>query len=165
MHTPALTKGEDLVVDRGRRRKLRARYGRLELSLVPERYMYPTASFGDNQEVCANDQVNELTSPGYGKIPYWKVLIYAIPSGGFYGLKYAKSSFMLSFYAEDYPQVSLSILSFFSVLGVLVDAFTDPYVSNWTDSIKYSRYGRRKPFLLVAALAGPVVIGLAYSPP
>lgn len=39
------------------------------------------------------------------------------------------------------------------------------YVSSWTDNMRFSVYGRRKPFLFYAALLAPFIIFLAYTPP
>lgn len=46
----------------------------------------------------------------------------------------------------------------------MVDAFTDPMFATLTDSCT-SRYGRRKPFLWIAAVMCPLVMFMAYNPP
>lgn len=113
-----------------RAEQIRDQSGRLELALVPDKYLYPVASFGD--DTCAAERRLEQSSasvehdPEYGKLTSKTRWTFAIPAGGFFGIKYSKASFMLAFYSDDYPRVSLSFLSFMAVLGVLFDAFTDP---------------------------------------
>lgn len=55
-------------------------------------------------------------------------------------------------------------MSVYLVLGVLIDAWTDPYFAKWTDGF-ISKNGRRKPFMYVFAFICPVVQILAYTPP
>lgn len=149
-----------------RKEDIRNQAGRLDLALVPDKYLYPVASFPDDLSAAERTQKwNEggeqhlllEDDPEYGKLAAKQRWTFSLPASGFYGIKYSKASFMLAFYSDDYPRVSLSFLSFCAVLGVLFDAFTDPYVSAWTDNMRFSVYGRRKPFLFFAAILSPML--------
>jgi len=98
-----------------------------------------------------------------GRLPLLRKLVWAWPCFGFYALMFLKIGYMRKFYVDDYPKASLGIIAFSSVLSVLVDAFTDPKMATWTDNLK-SKYGRRRPFILVSALFVPLVFILAWLP-
>ena len=47
----------------------------------------------------------------------------------------------------------------------LLDVFLDPWIGGWSDRLR-SRWGRRRPFILVGSLlAGVVAVGIWYFPP
>ncbi len=110
------------------------------------------------------DDDNEIDEASDGRLPMWTKIVFCLPAAGFYGCKYMKLLYQPVFYAEDYPRAQLGIMAFFLVLGVLVDAFTDPWFSNLTDN-HTSRYGRRKPFLLMSAVLCPITMFLIFFPP
>lgn len=45
----------------------------------------------------------------------------------------------------------------------IVDALTDPWVGNWSDNAR-TRFGRRRPFMLVGVLSSAVVLPLLWTP-
>merc|ERR1712194_388555 len=85
-----------------------------------------------------------------GTLPLRRKLLWAAPQFGWFALKYMKVGWMKKFYTDDYPRASLGIMAFSSVLSVLIDAFTDPKMAVWTDTLR-SKYGRRRPFVFVSA--------------
>ena len=74
----------------------------------------------------------------------------------------------LRFYTDDYPRASLSVLSTFLILSTLLDLIFDPLLAAWTDSLRtvFGRdWGRRRPFLFVAAFLVTLSYAMAFSPP
>ena len=72
------------------------------------------------------------------------------------------------FYTDDYPRASLSVLSTFLILSTLLDLIFDPLLAAWTDSLRtvFGRdWGRRRPFLFVAAFLVTFSYAMAFSPP
>jgi len=98
-----------------------------------------------------------------GRIPLGRKWLWACPSFGWFALKYMKVGYMKKFYTDDYPQASLGIIAFSSVLSVLIDAFTDPRMATWTDNVK-SKYGRRRPFVFFSAFFTPFVFLMGWMP-
>ncbi len=45
----------------------------------------------------------------------------------------------------------------------IVDAFTDPWVGNWSDNSR-SRFGRRRPFMLVGVLLSAFILPFLWTP-
>lgn len=62
-------------------------------------------------------------------MPFRRRFLWALPYCGWLALKYLKIGYMKKFYTDDYPQASLGIIAFASVLSVLVDAFMDPFTA------------------------------------
>ena len=81
---------------------------------------------------------------------------YGVKDGG---LKY----FLLLFYAQvigvDARLVSLAIL-----IALISDAFSDPIVGYWSDNFR-SRWGRRHPFMYIAAVPISISYYLIWNPP
>jgi len=98
-----------------------------------------------------------------GRLPFHRKALWAWPVFSWYALKYHKAGYMKKFYIDDYPNASLGIVAFSSVLSVLVDAFTDPEMAHWTDNSK-SKYGRRRPFIVMSAFFVPTVFVLSWVP-
>jgi len=88
----------------------------------------------------------------------------AVPYSGYYGANYLKVAYMKKFYTDDYPRANLGIMAVFLVIGVLVDAFTDPWFSNLTDNW-VSKHGRRRPFIVMSAIYAPIVMLFAFLAP
>ncbi|QLC24346.1 MFS transporter [Parasphingopyxis algicola] len=87
---------------------------------------------------------------GFGSVAY------GVKDGG---LKY----FLLLFYAQvigvDARLVSLAIL-----IALISDAFSDPIVGYWSDNFR-SRWGRRHPFMYIAAVPISVSYYFIWNPP
>jgi hypothetical protein len=98
-----------------------------------------------------------------GSIPLQRKCLWAWPAFSWYALKFHKTGYMKKFYIDDYPEASLGIIAFSSVLSVLVDAFTDPKMAFITDNCK-SKYGRRRPFIFASGFFVPAVFVLSWIP-
>jgi hypothetical protein len=98
-----------------------------------------------------------------GHIPFRRKMLWQLPVVPWFMMKYMKLGYMNKFYTDDYPMASLGVMAFFAVLSVIVDAFTDPLMANWTDRFR-SKYGRRRPFVLASSIIVPVVYLLSWMP-
>ena len=87
-----------------------------------------------------------------------------MPAFGWFAALFFKLFNMTVFYSDDYPRWQLGFLAFFKVAAVLVDWFTDPYMAGLTDNLK-SKYGRRKPFFMLASVWVPLTLTLSFTPP
>lgn len=116
------------------------------------------------QEEKARAGLCKMTRGGHrGQLPLSSRLLWVGPIFGWFALKYMKLGYMNKFYTDDYPQASLGIIAFSSVLSVLIDAFTDPRMASWTDNLR-SPYGRRRPFVFASVFFVPVAFVLAWTP-
>lgn len=98
-----------------------------------------------------------------GRIPLWRMVLFAFPQFGWYAFEFMRIGYMKKFYIDDYPKANLGIISVSTVVSVLIDGVTDPPMASLSDNCK-SRWGRRRPFVLVAAFYMPVVVLLAWTP-
>jgi len=98
-----------------------------------------------------------------GSLPRKRKVLWAWPFFSWFGLKFAKLGWMKTLYT-DKKGASLGVIAFSLVASVLVDAFTDPAMSNFTDQFR-SKYGRRRPFVLFSALYTPLVLICSFAPP
>jgi len=103
-----------------------------------------------------------------GQVSCRTKMVSTFPIFGFYALRYIKTGYMKKFYTDDYPRASLSVLSTFLILSTLLDLIFDPLLAAWTDSLRtvFGRdWGRRRPFLFVAAFLVTFSYAMAFSPP
>jgi len=103
-----------------------------------------------------------------GQVSCRTKMVSTFPIFGFYALRYIKTGYMKKFYTDDYPRASLSVLSTFLILSTLLDLIFDPLLAAWTDSLRtvFGRdWGRRRPFLFVAAFLVTLSYAMAFSPP
>lgn len=98
-----------------------------------------------------------------GELSLGKKLLWALPFLGWYAVSYHKRTYMKLFYVDDYPKASLGYIALFSVLAVLVDAFSDPAMANISDNSRF-RWGRRRPFILAGGFATVIIFTLGYIP-
>merc|ERR1719424_247187 len=98
-----------------------------------------------------------------GSLPLGRKVLWAWPYFGWFALRYAKLGWMKTLYT-DKKGASLGVIAFSLVASVLVDAFTDPAMSNFTDKLR-SKYGRRRPFIVFSAFFTPLVFILSFAPP
>jgi len=123
--------------------------------------VYPMLCFcdpdGPQKPCCCRPQGHR------GQLPASNKFLWGWPVFSWYALKYLKLGYMKKFFTDDYPQASLGIIAFSSVLSVLVDAFTDPRMALWTDTLE-SKYGRRRPFVFFSAFFVPLVFILHWLP-
>mmetsp|Transcript_118722 Transcript_118722/g.221932 ORF Transcript_118722/g.221932 Transcript_118722/m.221932 type:complete len:759 (+) Transcript_118722:67-2343(+) len=99
-----------------------------------------------------------------GELPLGKKLLWALPFLGWMAVSYHKRTYMKLFYVDDYPKASLGYIALFSVLAVLVDAFSDPAMANFSDNARFRRWGRRRPFILGGGFATVIIFTLSYFP-
>lgn len=128
----------------------------------------PAATNGvdDKEAQLANDAAEEEeahTKEGYvGKVsPWWKVA-YGLP-----GFATTSLSFLIAVYANDFYVllgVDLSFLSFFTALARSFDVLTDPIMGWFSDKTR-TRYGRRRPFMLVGCLFYALLFVALFTPP
>ena len=105
-----------------------------------------------------------MTIDESGKLSTGYKALFASPMVGWFAMRYFKQSFMKIYYTDDYPAANLGWIAFFGVLGVLMDAFTDPLMAAITDSTT-SKYGRRRPYMLGSSFYALVVLVLGFSCP
>jgi GPH family glycoside/pentoside/hexuronide:cation symporter len=90
------------------------------------------------------------TAYGFGSVAY------GINNGGF-------DYFLLLFYSQviglDSRLVGIAI-----IVALIIDAVSDPIVGYWSDNL-HSRWGRRHPFMLAAALPLSLSYFLLWNPP
>merc|ERR1712023_381843 len=90
--------------------------------------------------------------------------MFAWPLVGWHAIKYMQVSFLKIFYTDDYPKASLGLIAFFGVLGVLLDAFTDPLIASITDNT-VTKWGRRRPYIFGSAFYTVAVAICTFMPP
>ncbi len=96
----------------------------------------------------------------------WSLAVYGVGSllSYFYmppeeaGMKAVFPNFLPSF-----TFLGFTLLGIISFSGRIFDAFIDPFVANWSDKIQ-TRFGKRKPFLAIAALPLAVTSYLIFHP-
>ena len=104
-----------------------------------------------------------------GKLPFWRVALYSSASAGLNILAITISTWLLYFYAPPsdsgrptyIPAVMMGVLL---LVATFWDAIIDPFIGHWSDSLR-SRWGRRRPFLILASpfiLLGAVLL---WTPP
>lgn len=98
----------------------------------------------------------------HDRLSTWTLIAFAGPSLVIQLIGFPVLMILPTYYAE-HTLVSLAAVG--TVLGAtrLVDAFTDPLVGVLTDRTK-SRWGGRKPWLVVAAILGVVGIHFLFGP-
>ena len=103
------------------------------------------------------------------KLPFWRVALYSSASAGLNILAITISTWLLYFYAPPpdsgrptyIPAVTIGILL---MVATFWDAIIDPFIGHWSDTLR-SRWGRRRPFLILAApfiLLGAILL---WTPP
>lgn len=92
------------------------------------------------------------------------------PTKALYGLSYlgtatrqAVLGSVLFFYSRVL-QMDPAAVSFAILIALLIDAFWDPIVGQWSDNTR-TRLGRRHPFIYAAILPAAVCIALIFMPP
>ncbi|CAD7969259.1 unnamed protein product [Amoebophrya sp. A120] len=162
-----------LVASKGalmtRKQELYKLSSRVNLSAIPYSDLYPAAKFDNrNSRVQQGDLMGGATMNANGKrqgrLPRLTIFLFGMSIAGFRVMQFSKEVYMKKFYTDDYPQANIGIMSMFMILGVLIDAFTDPWFARITDNW-VSKQGRRKPFLRVAVWFTPLAFVLGFFPP
>ena len=81
-----------------------------------------------------------------------------------YGVKDNGFSFMLLIYYNQVLGLPASWVGTALMLALIADAFSDPLVGYFSDNL-HSRWGRRHPFMYVAALPTAVCYFMLWNPP
>ena len=68
------------------------------------------------------------------------------------------------FFYNRILQVPAAAVSFAILVALLIDAFWDPIVGQWSDNTR-TRLGRRHPFIYAAILPASVAMALVFMPP
>jgi glycoside/pentoside/hexuronide:cation symporter, GPH family len=98
------------------------------------------------------------------QLPLWKKLVYASGDFGMSSSGILRQIFY-AIYLTDVVGLDPRLASFAALLGVVWDAINDPLVGMLSDRV-HSRWGRRRPFLLIFAIPfGLSYILLWYAPP
>ncbi len=98
------------------------------------------------------------------KLPTWKKLVYASGDFGLSSTGILRQVFFAIF-LTDVVGLDPRLGSFAALLGVMWDAINDPLVGMLSDRVQ-TRWGRRRPFLLIFAIPfGLSFILLWFSPP
>lgn len=103
------------------------------------------------------------------KLPFGRVALYSMASAGLNILAITLDTWILYFYAPppDSGRPSYLPLAWIGVLMIIAslwDAAIDPFIGQWSDTLR-SRWGRRRPFLVLASpfvLLGAILI---WTPP
>ena len=104
------------------------------------------------------------------KLPFSRIALYSSASAGLNILGITISTWLLYFYAPP-PDSGRPTYIPAAMMGVLLliasiwDAVIDPFIGHWSDTLR-SRWGRRKPFMAIAApfvLLGAVLLWLPPS--
>ncbi len=108
-------------------------------------------------------------NPAPRKLSFGRILLYSMASAGLNILAITIDTWLLYFYAPP-PDSGRTQYLPLALIGVLLtiasiwDAVIDPFIGHWSDTLR-SRWGRRKPFLVLASpfiLLGAILI---WTPP
>jgi GPH family glycoside/pentoside/hexuronide:cation symporter len=109
-----------------------------------------------------------MTTPG-PRLSFGRIALYSMASAGLNILAITIDTWILYFYAPP-PDSGRTQYLPLAVIGVLMtvaslwDAVIDPFIGHWSDTLR-SRWGRRRPFLVLASpfiLLGAVLL---WTPP
>ncbi len=95
--------------------------------------------------------------------------LYSAASAGLNIMSITVSTWLLYFYAPppDSGRVAYlpaALVGLLLTIGSLWDAAIDPFIGHWSDTLR-SRWGRRRPFLLLAAPVAALFLILLWTPP
>ena len=80
------------------------------------------------------------------------------------GIKSAAFGFYLLFYFNQVLGLSATLVGAALFIALFFDAISDPLVGSWSDSYK-SRFGRRHPFMYIAAVPFALSFYFLFNPP
>ena len=109
-----------------------------------------------------------MTTPA-PKLSFGRIALYSMASAGLNILAITIDTWILYFYAPPLdsgrPQyLPLALIGVLMMVASLWDAVIDPFIGHWSDTLR-SRWGRRRPFLVLASpfiLLGAVLL---WTPP
>ena len=104
-----------------------------------------------------------MSVPSEGKLPLRLKLVHGLGSIA-YGVKDASfSTFLLLFYNQVLG-LQATLVSAALMLALFIDAFIDPLIGHMSDRT-YTRFGRRLPWLYIAAIPLGLAWLLLWAPP
>lgn len=80
------------------------------------------------------------------------------------GIKNNGFEYFLLFYYSQVLGVDFALVGVTLMIAMIVDGITDPVVGYWSDNLK-TRFGRRHPFMYLAAIPVGFMYVLAWNPP
>ncbi|MFZ5912201.1 MAG: MFS transporter [Chloroflexota bacterium] len=103
------------------------------------------------------------------KLPFWRIALYSSASAGLNILAITLDTWILYFYAPPLDSgrtayLPIGLIGILMIVASLWDAIIDPFIGQWSDTLR-SRWGRRRPFLVLASpfvLLGAILI---WTPP
>ena len=101
-------------------------------------------------------------SKASGNLTKSQIITYALPAFPASLLLVTVAIFLPNFYTDDLG-VTAGMLSWVFLIGRFWDAITDPAMGHLSDSTK-SRWGRRRPYFIVAAIPIWITFYLIWSP-
>ncbi len=96
-------------------------------------------------------------------LPLWRLVIYGLPALPAAFLYVPLTTLLPAFYAQELG-VSLSAVGGFMFASRIFDIVIDPMLGRWSDQTK-SRWGRRKPFMVLATPITMAGAWLVFMPP
>jgi len=93
----------------------------------------------------------------------WRIAIYGLPALPAAFLYVPLTTLLPAFYAQELG-ISLAAVGGFIFLSRIFDIVIDPILGRWSDTTK-SRWGRRKPFMVLATPIMMVGAWLVFMPP
>jgi GPH family glycoside/pentoside/hexuronide:cation symporter len=100
--------------------------------------------------------------PGEDRLPFGQVLSYALPSATVAIVMVSVAMYLPNYYTDELG-VTAGLLSWVFLAGRIWDAVTDPLIGFASDRTR-TRWGRRRPYILAAALPIWAVFFLIWSP-
>ncbi len=102
-------------------------------------------------------------------LPFWRIALYSSASAGLNILAITLDTWILYFYAPPPDSgrtayLPIGLIGVLMIVASLWDAAIDPFIGQWSDTLR-SRWGRRRPFLVLASpfvLLGAILI---WTPP
>lgn len=97
------------------------------------------------------------------KAGIWTKLAYGLGAVA-NGIKNNGFEYFLLFYYSQVLGVDFALVGATLMIAMVVDGITDPVVGYWSDNLK-TRFGRRHPFMYLAAIPVGLMYVLAWNPP
>lgn len=96
-------------------------------------------------------------------MPFWRIAIYGLPALPAAFLYVPLTTLLPAFYAQELG-VSLAAVGGFMFVSRIFDIVIDPVLGRWSDQTR-SRWGRRKPFMVLATPITMFGAWLVFMPP
>ena len=111
----------------------------------------------------SQDAADSSSGARAGRLPLSEIVAYALPMAGFSAATMTLSLYMLK-YSADVLLVPPAAMGLIFMLGRVWDAVTDPVAGQLSDRTS-SRWGRRRPWMVAAALPIFLTLVMIWAPP